>query len=83
MISFASSRVNGSISFFVRLGNCSDSAGFRLIKPSITADRRIVDSLTSALRFTPGELHSIRLTILRTMVVVMRSTRTSAKWTIQ
>ena len=50
MIWFASSKVNGSISFLVRLGSCSASAGFLLIKPSITAERRIVDSLTRALR---------------------------------
>lgn len=49
-MALASSRVDGSTSFLERAASWIASAGFRVISPSSTADRRMVDSLTIALR---------------------------------
>ncbi|MDT4854535.1 hypothetical protein FQZ97_888420 [compost metagenome] len=83
MIRFASSKVNGSISFRARRGSSSGSAGFFSIKPSATAAFRIVEIRTMALRFTPGEVHSVAERMRRSAVVVIRSIRVSARCGIQ
>ncbi len=75
MILSASSWVNGSISLRLRLGSSIDSAGFLLIRPSETADERMVFSLLSALRFTPGEDHLISVVIWRISEGVMADRR--------
>ncbi|MNE00872.1 hypothetical protein D3C80_932950 [compost metagenome] len=79
MMALASSRVNGSTSFLERAGSWMASAGFRVINPSSTAERRMVDSLTIALRFTDGDVQLIDATIRRSRVEVIRSMRTRAR----
>lgn len=63
----------------VLAGSWIESAGLRVIRPSSTAERRMVDSFTIALRFTGGDVHFDAARILQSNVEVTRLMRTSAR----